>query len=322
MRRLTCKLVLLTVAAMAAQAQDAPLSVGKMVSIATPARIQTVSLCGTTGLVAGLAHGGAVYVWRIPSGQLVASRAAEDGIRSLACSPDGKWLALGRGDGTVAITDASGKTAGRLAVSDRGINDVAFSPDGSLLAANPSGAPVQLWNVEKRKRVAELQTDFSDSAAMTFSPDGARFATPDTDTRVRIYDRSGKLQATYAGFLLEPFAISFTHDSKQVVVGGADCMLTFLDASDGHVLRQLAKQPDPIFWAAALPNGVSVVSLHIDAAALGTFTMLLWDVPAGTPRKLGFDARHMVGFGTSNDDKPLFMTADSDTSLTAWVLSN
>lgn len=296
--------------------------VAQLTSIATPARIQAVSLCGSSGLVAGLSRDGAVYVWRMPSGQLAASRAAEEGIRSLACSPDGKWLALGRGDGSVTITDSSGKTAGRLAASGGDINDLAFSPDGSLLAVNPHEGPVQLWNVAKRERVAALQTDFSGSAAMTFSPDSSRFATADADTRVRIYDRTGKLQATYTGFLLEPFAISFTHDSKQIVVGGADCMLTILDAVDGHMIRQLAKQPDPVFWAAALPNSASLVSLHIDAAGLGTYTTLLWDIPAGTSRKLAFDAKHMVGFGISTGEKPLFLTADSDTSLTAWLLSN
>jgi len=210
----------------------------------------------------------------------------------------------------------------RLAVSNRGINDLVFSPDSSLLAASPSGVPVQLWSVAKRERVAVLQTDFGDSAAMTFSPDSTRFATADTDTRVRIFDHNGKLQATYTGFLLEPFAISFTHDSEQVVVGGADCTLTFLDASDGHVLRRLAKQSDPIFWVTALPNGASLLSLQIDAASLGTHTTLLWDIPAGTSRKLAFDARHMIGFGIQADEKPLFLTADSDTSLTAWGLSN
>ena len=94
------------------------------------------------------------------------------------------------------------------------------------------------------------------------------FATADGDTSVRIYDRNGKLKATYSDLLLEPFAISFMPDGKQVVIGGADCTLTILDASDAHVVRRLPKQPDPIFAVAALPDGVSLLSVHIDAARL------------------------------------------------------
>ena len=148
------------------------------------------------------------------------------------------------------------------------------------------------------------------------------FATADGDTSVRIYDRRGKLKATYSELLLEPFAISFTPDGKQVVIGGADCMLTILDASDAHVVRQLAKQADPIFAVAALADGMSLVSLQIDAARLDKFTTLRWDIRTGERRELPIDGAHLVGAGTTAGRKSVFFTADSDATLTAWTLSN
>jgi WD40 repeat protein len=296
--------------------------VTKLATIVTPVRIQGVSLCGPTGLAAGVARNGSVYIWRLPSGELVSQHPAEDNVRSMACSPDGKWLALGKSDGSVVIAEASGKAVRTLAVASSRIGDLAFSPDGSLLAVNVHGAPAQLWNPVRGKLVAVLKTDFSGTGSMDFSPDSALFATADDDTSVRIYDRNGNLKATYSDLLLEPFAIAFLPDSKQLVVGGADCILSILDASDGHLVRQLAKQTDPIFAVGASPNGTSLFSLHIDAARLERFTVLKWDVQSGARKELPVDGARIVGAGTTEGRKMAFFTAESDSSLTAWLLTN
>jgi len=317
MRRRAGWLTLMVALASCSNAQD----VRKLVTITTPARIRSASVCGPSGLSAGLARNGAVYVWRLP-GELVSTRPAEGGISALACSPDGKWLALGKRDGSVVVADITGKAVRTLAVTRLRISDLAFSPDGSLLAVNVTEAPAQLWNPAQGTLVAALKTDFGGSTAMDFSPDSSLFATADGDTSVRIYDRNGKLKATYSDLLLEPFAVSFMPDSKQVVIAGADCTLTILDASDAHVVRQLPKHPDPIFALAALPDGTSLVSLHIDAARLEKFTTLLWKIQTGERRELPIDGAHLVGYGTTAGHKSVFFTADSDSALTAWVFSN
>jgi WD40 repeat protein len=310
--------------ALYANAQD----VRKLVTLPTSAEIRAVSVCGSSGLAAGRARNGSVFVWRLPSGEPVSNRPAEDGVSALACSSDGKSLALGKVDGSVAITDISGKTMRTLAVATLPIGGLAFSPDGSLLAINVTEAPAQLWNPAQGTLVAALKTDFGGSSrwrwfhtAMDFSPDSNLLATADGDTSVRIYDRNGRLKATYSDLLVEPFAISFAPDGKQVVTGGADCTLTILDASDAHVVRRLAKQPDPIFGVAVLPDGMSIVSLNIEAAGFSKFTTLLWNIQSGEQRELPIDGAHLVGGGTTAGHKLVLFTAD-DSALTAWMFSN
>jgi WD40 repeat protein len=310
-------LLLILAIAVSSDAQD----LRKVVSITTPSRIGRISACGSTGFAAGLGDGGSVHVWRMPSGEAVSTRPSENGLSALACSPDGKWLAIGKRDGSVVIADISGKSARTLAVASRSISSLKFSPDGSLLAARMAGAPVQLRNPAQGTLVAALKTDFGGSEGMAFSPDSSWFATADGDTAVRIYDRNGNLKTTYAGFLLEPFSVDFL-DNQQIIVGGADRMLTILDASDGHVVRQLAKQPDPIFVVAALPGGKSVCSLQIDAMGLSKFTASLWDVRSGTQKELAVDGSFLVGVGTTAGHKGILFTADSDSSLTVWEFAN
>ena len=95
----------------------------------------------------------------------------------------------------------------------------------------------QLWDIAHDMVIAALQTNFSGGGG--FSPDTSQFATADFDTVVRIYDRSGNLKSKYASLLLEPFTLSFMADGKQLVVGGADSKLSFLDTSDGYLSRTL-----------------------------------------------------------------------------------
>ena len=301
----------------AATAQD----VRKLVTITTPAKIRSVSVCGTSGLAAGLVLGGSIDIWRLPSGEVVSSWKTGAGVTSLACSFDGKWVAFGKRDGAVEIVDVAGKPARTLAVAHESINDVEYAPDASLLAVSVRGRPAQLWNPVTGSLVAELETDFSGSTGMAFSPDSSLFATSDEDTTVRIYDRTGKLKAKYAGLLLEPFAISFLPDGKQVLVGGADCTLTFVDATNGDLVRQLPKHQDPIFVTAALSDGHSVLSLHIDAARLERFTVVLWNLPKNVRRDLAINGKTLVGYGEISNRQPVLFTADSDSSLTAWEIT-
>lgn len=318
MRAATRALGLLFVAAASTHAQ----TLRKLVTIATTASIRSVSTCGSSGLAAGLGSDGSVQVWRLATGEAVGKRAAEDGLGALACSPEGNTLAIGRRDGRVLIADASGRTARTLDVAHQEVNRLAFSPDAALLAIGVHQSPAQLWDPAKGRRVAVLETDFSGSESIDFSPDSSLLATADADTAVRIYNRHGKLRAKYWGSLLEPFAISFLPDGKQLVVGGADCTLTLLDASDAHVVRALPKQPDPVFEVAALPDGASLISLHIDAESLKRFTTLHWDLRSGAQRKLPIDGRRLVGFGKTAHRETVLFTADSDSSLTAWVLAD
>jgi WD40 repeat protein len=308
--------LLCALAAQAAQAQD----VRKLSTFSTTGKIVVVSVCGKSGFVAGLIRGGSIAVWRLPSGKVASSWKSVEGVRSLACSPDGKWIALGRSDGTVEIADIAGKPARTLAAGHGDVTDVAYAPDGSLLAVSLHEKPVQLWNPVNGSRVAELETDFSGSTGMAFSPDSSAFATSDADTTVRVYDRSGKLKAKYTDLLLEPFAIDFLPNGKEILVGGADDTLTILDASNAHLSRQLPKRPSPIFGAIALPGGHSLLSLEIDAATLAKFAVVLWNLGTGAQRELAIDGAKIVGYGQISNGQPVLFTADSDSSLSMWAV--
>jgi WD40 repeat protein len=294
----------------------------KLVTISTAEKISSVSVCGTTGLVAGVGHSGPIHVWKLPSGQQVASWKSGAPVSALACSFDGKWLAIGHEDGSVELTDSAGKLVRIFAVAHATVDSVAFAPDGSLLAVSAHEKPVQLWNPGTGMRVAELHTDFSGSTSVDFAPDSSLVATADADTAIRIYDRSGKLKASYTGLLLEPFAISFRPNGKEIVVGGADCTLSILSAEDGQLIRRLPKSPDPIFNAVVLPDGGRALSVQVDAATIQSYSVTLWNLGTSERREVAVAGKNLVGYGEISNHQPVLFTADSDSSLTAWAIPN
>ncbi len=309
--------VMLSLAALAS-AQE----LRKIVSLTTSSEIREVEACGETGLAAALGVDGAMTVWRLPSGEAVLKRAPEQGIRTIACSADAKWLALGKQDGTVVIADNSGAPVRTLNVSDAAIVGMAFSADNSVLAVQVRGLPAQLWNPFEGSLIAALSTDFSSCGDMAFSPDGTLFATADLDTAVRIYDHAGKLKAKYSGLLLEPFTLGFMPNGKQLVVAGADGTLTILETSDGHMVRALPKQPDPVSALAVLAGGNEIVSIHMDAGGSHGVTTVPGDLRNNTHRELPVDGSQIKGFGVLQNGPSVLFTADSKSSLSVWALPN
>jgi WD40 repeat protein len=87
-------------------------------------------------------------LWDAASGrELSRLEGHQDGVNSVAFSPDGTRLASGGNDGTVRLWDAaSGRELWRLEGHQGGVRSVAFSPDGTRLASGGDDGTVRLWD--------------------------------------------------------------------------------------------------------------------------------------------------------------------------------
>jgi WD40 repeat protein len=129
-----------------------------------------------------------------------------DAPLSMALSPSGKCLAVGGASGWVELFDL--QSAARLAVlsewTGRAVTDLAFSRDGSSLAAAEASAEgrVRVWSVDQRKRLVEQYASGYNSIQpfVAFSADGQRLLGGMGDLAVLWDRRSGQPIQVLGGY--------------------------------------------------------------------------------------------------------------------------
>jgi WD40 repeat protein len=117
--------------------------------------------------------------------------------QSLAFAPTGDIVAIGTYEGAIELWNvATGEAEDTLTGETRLIRNLAFSPDGLLLAAGVRDTrlyigsltpTIRLWNVETRSFLS-LPIDYAATVEyLLFSPDGALLVTSSLDGTVRLW---------------------------------------------------------------------------------------------------------------------------------------
>jgi WD40 repeat protein len=155
-------------------------------------------------------------------------------------APDGKAIVVttqgtGPEDGRIYLIDpASGKQLRTLAGQYHGAGSVAFSPDGSLLAAvvwNPSS--ILVWELASGRRVFQARDHIHEFVC--FTPDGRTVVSGCNDGIIRMWDlATGKERERPAEHCGRVLAIAFTPDGRSVATRSWDLTIRLWDAATGR----------------------------------------------------------------------------------------
>jgi WD40 repeat protein len=110
----------------------------------------------------------------------------------VAFSPDGRWAVVGYWDkGVIRIWDGQ-VTKPQFKIDHvsrtEPIKDIAFSPDGRLLALGREKGEVELWDVVDRIKMRRWQAHVVGLNSLAFHPDGRHLATGSNDGTAQVWD--------------------------------------------------------------------------------------------------------------------------------------
>ena len=142
-------------------------------------------------------YGGGILQWT-QTGEYMPPDVLKTGnvvVRDMALSPDGSEIALALvGLSDFWLLDAeTGETRAVLPDHVFRVNDVEYSPDGSLLASASNDTGVGLWNASDGVLLRMLHGHRMQATAVAFSPDGSTLASGSQDGELLLWNVSEEL---------------------------------------------------------------------------------------------------------------------------------
>src|SRR5262249_30641872 len=178
-------------------------------------------------------------------------------LMSFALSCDGQMFAAVYEQDTkkVHLLDLASGTERSLLPHKQGVDCMAFSPDGKLLASGGSDQELRLWDTTKGREIQSMNLGRSRTTCVTFSPDGKTLAVGEGDN-VKLRDvPTLEEHATLPTSRVHVASLAFSPDGKRLV-GGGQKFLCIWDVSTrklqqripyftgSHSVRCLAFTPD------------------------------------------------------------------------------
>ncbi|KAL6814018.1 WD40-repeat-containing domain protein [Trichoderma camerunense] len=292
--------------------------------------------------IASGAAGGDIKIWDARHGNVLHKtiQGHKECINSVAFSQDEKRLVSGSGDLTVKIWSV--ETGANLSSFDCEftIRAVAFSPDGSFIAAGfgnevkvweiaflPQGrlasgssdTTIQLWDFEGSvSNDTNALSDFTSCSSIshiTMSPDGKYLAST-SGKNIHLRDGTTDMPMESNELLQDGVtSISFSPDGKRLVSSSEDGLVRVWDVVEGSLYRTFEGHSQRVTFATFSPDGNSIASASDDR------TVRIWSC---LPEAEGGDAIVLEGHEDRvttvafSPDGRLLVSVSPDSNIIVW----
>ncbi|MCA8969136.1 MAG: protein kinase [Planctomycetes bacterium] len=169
-------------------------------------------------------------------------------LMACAISDDGTRIAFAREDRSIECWDAD---AQKVLWTQPGHEDIAraltFSPDGKYLASGSDDTSIALWNAADGTRLQTLLGHAGSIRALRFTPD-LHLVSIAEDEVIKVWNAPDDLATGDHNDLVvdldikNPSSVDFSDDGTRLIVSAMPGRVTIVDADDGNVTRQVARE--------------------------------------------------------------------------------
>jgi WD40 repeat protein len=273
--------------------------------------VDTVAFLPNGSIVTG-GSDGKVRVWH--DGRVVRTIGGRGRVKLVRPGPRGALAVVGGPFHKVRVRIIEGKQSSVL--PERGVSDVAFSPDGKLFATASHDGGTRVYTVRKHKLVRTLRDGKKAVLEVAFSPKGMQLATAGGDGAVRIWDlRTGQRIFFFPDHVESVTSVVWRPDGSVVADASGDHMSRLLEISGreaGSIAASLAGHGDAVTAVAFAHRGDTVVTGSADG------TTRIWD--GRVQHELELVGRHPAPVATASFDASgrRIVSAGADGTARIW----
>lgn len=209
--------------------------------------------------------------------------------RGIAACPGDRALGESRLRYFIELWDlTTGKTLGDLEMPDV-VTRLAFVPGGARLVAATVGGRLLSWDVERRRRISEVQAHGSSIKALAFDAAGGRLVSASHDGTARLWDRERGPGPSLRGHQSWVTAAALSPNGELAMTAGLNEVVRVWRTADGVCLKELPHRTMTVAFAPAGKLGYT--------APAGDDELRCWKLPSVTllwsrPMRMGL--RHLA----------------------------